>query len=125
VSFGLPPAYKRQREAHELQKEAETMTQFHEGQEVEVATTALESRGGRAYTRKWRKARIDYRNCIAIEGPLPRKEKWHVIFADGTRGVFDEDHIRIDPLQATRDAIERSMLREPGCVKDVPWPRGE
>jgi len=27
--------------------------------------------------------------------------------------------------QATRDAIERSMLREPGCVKDVPWPRGE
>jgi len=48
VSFGLPPAYKRQREAHELQKEAKTMTQFHEGQEVEVATTALESRGGRA-----------------------------------------------------------------------------
>ena len=51
------------------------MTQFHEGQEVEVATTALESRGGRAYTRKWRKARIDYRNCIAIEYLLTARER--------------------------------------------------
>jgi len=60
------------------------MTQFHEGQEVEVAPLS-EMFGA------WRKAKIVEVDQRAVQtSPI----KHLVEFADGTRGVFDADHIR-------------------------------
>jgi len=71
------------------------MTQYHEGQEVEAKRSYLPvipSRGG------WCKAKIV--RWIELEarrmkGMLPNsKGHYEVEFLDGTRGVFDVDHIR-------------------------------
>ena len=76
-------------------KEAKTMTQYHEGQEVEAKRSYLPvipSQGG------WCKAKIV--RWIELEarrmkGMLPNsKGHYEVEFLDGTRGVFDADHIR-------------------------------
>lgn len=61
------------------------LTQFHEGQEVEV----------RRVTEKndviWRKAKIVTRG-FGDDIITPRT--FEVVFADGSRAVFDADHIR-------------------------------
>ncbi len=64
------------------------MTQFHEGQEVEVRV----SEDGQIY-REWRKAKIAY----PVKGNFAHS--YFVQFPDGTRVVFDTEHIRaISPL---------------------------
>jgi hypothetical protein len=73
------------------------MTQYHEGQEVEVLYTpegamAEERRfqDKRATTSMWRKATI-----ASNHGPYPlRKGREMVAFPDGTHATFDTDHIR-------------------------------
>ena len=59
------------------------MTQFHEGQEVEVAIFA--GGGGR-----WRKAKIV--ECMMTT--LGGIERFEVEFVDGTRAVFNAGRIR-------------------------------
>ena len=54
--------------------------QFHEGQEVEVW-------GANMYP--WRKAKI-------VGSTGQSHTEWMVEFPDGTRAVFDEEHIRAD-----------------------------
>jgi len=58
------------------------MTQFHEGQEVEVLFQA---------TNWWRKAKI------ICQDRAPGYRGWHVQFPDGTHGVFYAEHIRATP----------------------------
>lgn len=66
---------------------------FHEGQEVEVA--CREYRGdmaqGPKYMRIWRRAKI-----LTVSRPDEPPQTVSVIFPDGTSGVFDVEHIRID-----------------------------
>jgi hypothetical protein len=57
--------------------------QFHEGQEVEVWIAIIASQG------VWRKAKILYPGGDKYVG-----EWWYVQYPDGTRGVFDVEHIR-------------------------------
>jgi hypothetical protein len=57
------------------------MTQFHEGQEVEV-------NGEDVDMPRWEKAKI-------VRGPaLTAGEFYEVQFPDGTRAVFDAEHIK-------------------------------
>jgi hypothetical protein len=62
------------------------MTQFKEGQQVEVLQYGKTSQDPDV----WRKAKLGY--------ALPTNDKalrsYRVEFPDGTRGVFDADHIR-------------------------------
>lgn len=62
--------------------------QFHEGQEVEVYYPF--SRSNEA-TWPWCKAKIIAR---ASDAPITRNRQWAVQFRDGTRAVFDTEHIR-------------------------------
>ena len=61
------------------------MTTFHEGQEVEVAADFRRNDGKAPCN--WRKAKI-------AAPPWPAKWRYRVQFPDGTRAVFDADHIR-------------------------------
>jgi hypothetical protein len=74
------------------------MTQFHEGQEVE----ALRLRDGDIHCRTWRKAKI-----VASDNdkdtPL-----YAVRFSDGTRAVFDADHIRPYDKRADKGTTARA-----------------
>jgi hypothetical protein len=70
------------------------MTQFHEGQEVEVATHSPE-----LMKTGWRKAKIVYKTKLMHED----RAGYAVQFPDGTRGVFSAEHIR---------AVEP----QPGCT---------
>ena len=91
-------AHKRVSQPKEAQneiKQAKTMMQYHEGQEVEAKRSYLPvipSRGG------WCKAKIV--RWIELEarrmkGMLPNSKGYYEVeFLDGTRGVFDVDHIR-------------------------------
>jgi hypothetical protein len=63
------------------------MTQFHEGQEVEVLTDPAFPRG----TYAWCKAKIVALTPYGNDGTTGH---WHVQFPDGSRGAFDADHIR-------------------------------
>jgi hypothetical protein len=64
------------------------MTQFHEGQEVEVVGLMWDGLDPESAW-KWRKAKILY--YVERTGGID----WYEIeFANGTRGVFETDHIR-------------------------------
>jgi hypothetical protein len=69
-----------------------TMAQFHEGQEVEVwgDIAGLCCSGG---FDQWRKAKIVQ---VIPDGTehWDAREGYEVQFHDGTRALFDEDHIR-------------------------------
>ena len=86
------------------------MTKFHEGQEVEVA----EIRGDPRPFRVWRKAKIARawldNNKIDTRG-VPNR--WYVRFQDGSRAVFDAEHIRAikteDEKTAERMAVFQKM----------------
>jgi hypothetical protein len=64
------------------------MTQFHEGQEVEVKIYARE-----AMCNQWWKAKIVKRDHMTDADRMNEKLV-PVRFTDGTRGVFDVKHIR-------------------------------
>jgi hypothetical protein len=64
------------------------MTQFHEGQEVEVALGKRRWDDGKY----WRKAKIV---CPAFPADKHGPEMFDVEFPDGTVAVFDADHIRV------------------------------
>jgi hypothetical protein len=59
------------------------MTHYHEGQEVEVAMVEMIGVLGGL---RWRKAKIIKAAC--------QQDKWLVEFPDGTRAIYDVDHIR-------------------------------
>lgn len=65
------------------------MTQYHEGQEVEV--WRIRNCFGDS---EWRKARIV---CYLPPAPEIYEGGYEVQFRDGTRGVFAAEHIRLDP----------------------------
>jgi hypothetical protein len=67
------------------------MTQFHEGQEVEVCVHRTAPSVSSNPT-EWRKATI----LGALPGKLPdgKNRHYYVQFPDGSRAVFDEAHIR-------------------------------
>ena len=65
---------------------AKTMTQFHEGQEVEV------TKGFDGNPLGWRKAKIV--QIIWLDVIKHREHKFEVEFPDGTGAVFDTAHIR-------------------------------
>ena len=65
------------------------MAQFHIGQEVEVRRAT--GTGPDIFI--WEHARIDRLNCAAILTGLTRKEKWHILFDDGTRAIVNVDRI--------------------------------
>lgn len=74
------------------------MTQFHEGQEVEVQIEvalgdAYDAPMSTATEMRWRKAKIvEWAGADqAIYNP---PERWIVQFPDGSRAVFDAEHIR-------------------------------
>lgn len=77
------------------------MTQFHEGQEVEVlqAVEDFTQIVFPSFDRGiWRKAKI-----LTISRPNEPPQTCSVIFPDGTSGVFDEEHIR-ERAMTMRDA---------------------
>jgi hypothetical protein len=68
------------------------MTQFVEGQEVEVKAykwSPLYQNSGRDVLTTWRKAKI-----MTISPPGLEPVSASVIFPDGSRGVFEAAHIR-------------------------------
>ena len=69
------------------------MTQFHEDQEVEVQTPAkiIDGKKIEFDAHHWCKARILWRATSCGEG---NQKCYEVKFADGTRAMFDADHIR-------------------------------
>jgi hypothetical protein len=67
-----------------------TMTQFHEGQEVEVMRDGWSDGSLKTHGRQWCKATIVSFNGSDIWAP----DEWHVEFPDGTRAVFDTDQIK-------------------------------
>jgi hypothetical protein len=82
------------------------MTQFHEGQEVEVWGDIYPKSGGRLTD--WRKAKILNDDCIA------RKDGVHcytVQFPNGTRAVFDTEHIRTDTPRGANAIHPMETLR--------------
>ena len=84
----------------------DTMTQFHEGQEVEV-WKEVRARGTdlhQNFVRRWCKAKIVAR---ASDAPVTRNRQWAVQFPDGTRVVFDVEHIR-----AIDDHAARMLIRD-------------
>jgi len=62
--------------------------QYHEGQEVEVRTAPL-PQFGHGYDSDWRKAKI-----VAWEPGYGSPIAHQVQFPDGSRAVFDAEHIR-------------------------------
>lgn len=80
--------------------ESRQMTQFNEGQEVEVRHELADGKWAASYG--WSKAKI----MAGTE--LSSTEKFVVEFADGTRAVFDADHIRAVE-KPTRDDNGRSV----------------
>jgi hypothetical protein len=69
------------------------MTQFHEGQEVEVGKqTAIAPHRG-IYATEWGKATI-VRRIVRRPYDTSRPDGYEVEFHDGTRDIFDADHIR-------------------------------
>jgi hypothetical protein len=73
------------------------MTQFHEGQEVEVSTPLEASLYGQ---RVWRKAKIVKRDHMTDTDQADERLT-PVRFRDGTRGVFNVDHIRAANLRVS------------------------
>jgi hypothetical protein len=72
------------------------MTQFHEGQDVEVLRMTSVGRNGKTFA--WRTAKI-----IRLVKPSD-PPAYRVQFPDGSRGAFEEEQIRaLDPI----DAMER------------------
>jgi hypothetical protein len=64
---------------------------FQEGQEVEVARCLAMD-----ITKTiWRKAKIVCNPNSHLDYGIYPKDWWQVQFPDGTRGVFDVEHIRI------------------------------
>jgi hypothetical protein len=64
------------------------MTQYHEGQEVEVYKVTQDAYAGFKERRRWYKAKI-------VSLPYTTYSTQHqVMFLDGTRAAIDEDHIR-------------------------------
>lgn len=63
------------------------MTKFHEGQEVEVTR-----RDPNIPNWNWRKAKI-VDGWLKTTGPF-YQQRLQVEFLDGTRAIFDADHIR-------------------------------
>ena len=78
---------------------------FHEGQEVEVP--AIIERDGFAPGLVWRKAEIVR---MAPDGGAIFNPVYEVQFPDGTRAVFDEEHIRAVNLRW------QTMTLRPGGV---------
>ena len=60
------------------------MTKFYEGQEVEARSGRID-----IYGASWRKAKITE---LIVHGPTG--SSYQAEFRDGTRGIFNEDHIR-------------------------------
>ena len=77
------------------------MTQFHEGQEVEVYKTY--NFGGAGSITRWVKGKI-VRNMAIYPGSAAFKNTpYSVQLCDTTRAVFDEEHIR-EPARTMKDA---------------------
>jgi hypothetical protein len=87
--------------------EATEMTQFHEGQEVEVRIKAPTQDGG-----YWRKAKIV--RCDN-KGLYPAPYPYIVEFQDGTRAVFDAEHIRA----AVKQLSEREIKAAAQAFEDL------
>jgi hypothetical protein len=64
------------------------MTQFHEGQEVEVAQDFLRNDGIAPHC--WRRAKI-----LTVSRPNEPPQTASVIFPDGISAVFNAEHIRV------------------------------
>ena len=66
------------------------MTQFHEGQDVEVLKEPNEF----VLATEWRKAKIVGPATTGMEGMAPATPGYIIQFADGACVVFDAAHIR-------------------------------
>ena len=81
------------------------MTQFHKGQEVEV------TKGFDGNPLGWRKAKI-------IKRGEPYSKTWMVEFPDGTRAMFDAEHIRaVVHLPQDAKAGDTVIVEGPCVVK--------
>jgi hypothetical protein len=78
---------------------------FHEGQDVEVLLDAAEYGGG---VSAWRKGII-----LRYSFDDPVRPSWLVQVNDGSRGVFDEAHIRVVPFQRPDRTDSGDFLYEP------------
>jgi hypothetical protein len=67
--------------------------QFHEGQDVEV-TDSRYPLSTFAWRKAWIVARQDWSDEVPPYVGEPVCRKWLVQFPDGTRAVFDAEHIR-------------------------------
>jgi hypothetical protein len=80
--------------------------QFHDGQEVECATqfTPDHCFGPELGTWEWRKAKIVKLQNFDIR--YPWEDQYLVQFPDGTRAVFDVEHIRLSKEQIEQELIK-------------------
>ena len=76
------------------------MTQFHEGQEVEVGVLVPPG-AHHAFFMEWRKAKIVGRDTVNYCACDVCNSGWLVQFPDNTRDVFDAEHIRADLTKLT------------------------
>jgi len=67
------------------------MTQFHEGQEVEVATLVAGYALKQDEAGRWRKAKIVAR---LVNDRTTNLQRYEVQFPNGSRAIFDAEHIR-------------------------------
>jgi hypothetical protein len=91
------------------------MTQFHEGQDVDVYACWANDRHF-----DWRKAKIVRRANIASE---TRMNKWLVQFPDGSRSVFNEEHIRAAPFE--NSGLNEELQKYKTSKRDFAGRKGE
>lgn len=73
--------------------------QFHAGDEVEVQTETMGGLRDETWRGQWRKAKI-----VQFVKPS-HPPHWIVQFHDGSRAVFDAEHIRTDDKIPTKDHL--------------------
>jgi|ERR1035437_1614701 hypothetical protein len=74
-------------------RDTRKMAQFHEGQEVEALRHEPATKRRGAFD-QWRKAKIIRNDKVSYCGCTICNGGWEVKFLDGTRAVFDAEHIR-------------------------------
>jgi hypothetical protein len=81
------------------------MTQFHKDQEIEVRRIIQEPYAGFKERRRWTRAKIVRRTWI---GATRDCDRYDTEFPDGTRAVFDAEHVRLTAEGLVDDACTRT-----------------